>query len=71
MLCFLIVSFLVISGQFAEIQINDCENIMRHWEFVCLEMYSPYLCRHFLNDNMSVLNKMLSAKFGASVNCVQ
>ena len=65
------VSFLVISGESIEIQLNDCESIMKHWEFVCLEMYSPYLCRHFLKDNMSVLNKMLSAKFGAKMHCVQ
>ena len=70
MFLILILSFSMITAELTEIEIKDCEAAMKHWEFICLEMYSPYLCQHFLKDNMSVLNRMIQAKFGANLNCV-
>ena len=53
-----------------ELHVRDCNELMRNWEFKCREAYSPYLCNHFLKNNMKVLNEMMYQKYGAHVNCL-
>ena len=53
-----------------ELQVGDCNKLMRNMEFKCREVYSPYLCKHFLKHNMKMLNEMMQQKYGAHVNCL-
>ena len=39
----------------AELRHHHCEKLLRGWEFQCREMYSPYVCRHFLDENLNAL----------------
>ena len=38
---------------------HHCEKLLRGWEFECREIYSPYVCRHFLNDNLNILRYLI------------
>merc|ERR1712131_479923 len=49
----------------SELRHHHCEKLLRGWEFECREVYSPYVCRHFLSENLDFLSQMFKTRYNS------